>query len=94
MTLNPETWHCYRGKQKFCEIADLDDESEVNFGELVRTGVLIYTGDEVVHLTAKQNGALGRAKRVREPKEIEKEASVYVHKDKVISLPLYTHFGE
>ena len=52
MTLNPETWHCYRGIQKFREMMDMEDDQEVNFGELVEKGDLIHIDDEVVHLGA------------------------------------------
>ena len=77
MTLNPETWHCYRGIQKFREIMDLDDEEEINFEEMVQKGVLIYIDDEVVNLGTLQG------KRTREPKEISQDISIYVHRDKV-----------
>ena len=52
VTLNPETWHCYRGIQKFREMMDMEDDQEVNFGELVEKGDFIHIDDEVVHLGA------------------------------------------
>jgi len=76
VTLNPETWHCYRGIQKFREMMDMEDDQEVNFGELVEKGDLIHIDDEVVHL-----GAGTGAKRAREPREIQQEVCIYAHKE-------------
>ena len=76
--MNPETWHCYRGLQKFREMLDMDDEEPVNFEEMVGKGLLIHIDDEVVNL--------GVGKRVREPPEISQDVCVYAHKDKVVLL--------